>query len=98
MTASPSDAWRPAQIAALEAWRKDLAVSLQAALSQETTVEFLTFTEAQNNLVRRFVIAYGDESRHKVEITIMEPVEDIVERVLTEIQNGSRNTELEART
>lgn len=98
MTASPLDEWTERDVAKLEEWRMDLGASLLAALSLGTTVEFLTYREMQNQMLRRFVIAYVGESRVKVEINYPEPIEDIVERLLTEISNaGMSNTEMEAR-
>jgi hypothetical protein len=67
------------------------------ALPPDTTVEFLTYLDPEANRVRRFVIAYVGESRHKIEISYPEPIQGIVDRVLTEISNaGMSNAEMEA--
>ncbi len=90
MTASLSGEWTEADVSALEKWREALGGLLLEALSQETTVEFLTYRDVSVMMLRRFVIAYVGESRHKIEIIYPEPIEDIVERVLTEISNAGK--------
>lgn len=96
MTALPLDEWTEKDVAVLEEWRMDLAALLQAALPLGTTVEFLTYREHQDNSIRRFVIAYESGNQRKVEINYPEPIETIVERVLTKIRDEDMFPEMEA--
>ncbi len=82
MTASRLDEWTERDVADLEAWRQSLAVSLRAALSPETTVEFLTYSEPSDQTIRRFVNIYDGLTESRIEVIYPEPIEAIVARAL----------------
>jgi hypothetical protein len=90
MTHSPCEAFSPSQVAALESWRTALGKLLQSSLPKETSVEFLTYRDAKTMTINRSVVIYRKSSRWPVEIEYPEPIEAIVERVLTKIENEDK--------
>ena len=85
MTASRSDEWTPQEVAARETWRIALLNSLQAVLSPETLIEFLSYIDLEQNHLRRFVVIYDGLTRTKTEVFYSEKIEAIVARVLEAI-------------
>jgi hypothetical protein len=90
MTHSPCEAFGPSQVAALETWRVALGKLLQSSVPPETRVEWLTYRDAKKMEISRSVVIYRKSSRWQVEIDYPEPIEGIVERVLTKIKNGDK--------
>ncbi|MEE8606730.1 MAG: hypothetical protein V3S55_03920 [Nitrospiraceae bacterium] len=87
MTASHSEEWTEDQAKAVSPWLAILSQAISNATKQGLTIELLAYRDSMRGEIRRFVNIYGDERKCKVEFQPFEPLELIVSRVLTEIQN-----------
>jgi hypothetical protein len=82
MIQSRSDEWTPRQARELVAWKNALLVSLTAALSKGTTVEFLTHLNSREARLIRFVNIFDGLTKINIEVMYPEPIDGIVTRVL----------------